>query len=325
MREIHRVMENAAEARETATTEGSGKESIPFRCGVAAVIGEPNVGKSTFLNAVLGSRLSIVTPKPQTTRRRILGIHNGPGYQLVLVDTPGILKPAYLLQESMLENAKRAAAGCDVLLLLIDAGRALERDAPFGENVSEILAGFRAPAVAAVNKIDLIERKELLLPVIDRLRNAFAFRAVVPMSALTGDGVDDVVRVLVALLPEHPPLYPQDMLSDLPERFFVGEIIREKIFELFREEIPYATEVFITEYREDDQLDFISAEILVERDSQKRILIGRGGSAIREIGTRARADIEHFLGRKVFLDLHVKVREKWRNSEAWIRRLGYHR
>ncbi|MBI5648428.1 MAG: GTPase Era [Ignavibacteriae bacterium] len=295
----------------------------PFRCGYAAIIGEPNAGKSTFINAVLGTRLSIVTSKPQTTRRRILGFHNGDNHQVLFVDTPGLVNPAYALQRSMLESAKRAMEEADVLLVIIDAPRAIERNEVLPEMLAPLLAASTLPAVAAINKVDRITDKMELLPLMEKLLAAHPFKAVVPISALENDGVDAVIAELVPLLPAHPALYPDDVLSDQPERFFVSEIIREKIFETFRQEVPYATEVFIAEYTEKNGVDVIAADILVERESQKRILIGKGGSAIKDIGTRARVDIEQFLDRKVYLELHVKVREGWRNNSEWVRRLGY--
>jgi GTP-binding protein Era len=294
-----------------------------FRCGYAAIIGEPNVGKSTLLNAILGTKLSIVTSRPQTTRRRLLGFHTTDTAQFVFIDTPGLIKPKYVLQESMVNAAYASIAECDLVLFLADAPKLLERDRVFPSGLDDILRHEGKPVIAALNKTDLMEDKTTLLPLIERFHTAFPFTDIVPLSALRDDGVAELLSVLERQLPLSPPMYPPDMLSDQPERFFVSEIIREKIFEQFRQEVPYATDVVIAEYTEKDDIDHIAADILVERESQKRILIGKQGSAIKSIGTAARADIEQFLGRHVFLELHVKVRDHWRDSEAWVRRLGY--
>ncbi|MBL0174219.1 MAG: GTPase Era [Ignavibacteria bacterium] len=294
-----------------------------FRAGFVAIIGEPNVGKSTFLNAVLGTKLSIVTNKPQTTRRQVLGFQNGENHQIIFVDTPGLIAPAYALQRSMVESAHRAVGDADALLVLLEAGKALSKHAPFPDFMAAVIDGTTTPAVLAINKMDQLSDKSLVLPMMKSFSDTGRYKAVVPMCALVADNVQAAISELVPLLPLQPPLYPADMLSDQPERFFVTEIIREKIFEQFRQEVPYATEVVIAEYREEDTRDFIAADILVERDSQKRILIGAKGAAIKAIGTAARADIEEFLGRHVYLELHVKVREGWRDNEDWVRRLGY--
>ncbi len=299
-------------------------ESSPsFRCGYVAIIGEPNVGKSTFMNAVLGIKLSIVTPKPQTTRRRILGFQSGPDYQIVFVDTPGIIKPRYVLQRSMVEAAHGAIAESDIVLLMLDSERTLDRATLLPPGLDALLESAGRPVIAVLNKTDLVKDKTRLLPLMAAI-TAYPFvKTVIPISALKREALGVVERELVALLPEHPPLYDVDTLSDQPERFFVTEIIREKIFELFREEVPYSTEVVIASYEELDTHDSISAEIIVERESQRGILIGKGGAAIKEIGMRARKDIEAFLLRRVYLELHLKVREGWRDNEDWVRRFGY--
>jgi GTPase len=294
-----------------------------FRCGFVAILGEPNVGKSTFLNAVLGTKLSIVTPKPQTTRRRILGISTGEGYQMLFFDTPGLIEPRYLLQSAMVESARSALREADVLLLLFDVSKLLRGGIRQAAPVMEFLASVSRPALAILNKIDLLERAEDVHPMLAELSSLHPFESVLPISALHGTGTNGIVRELLRFLPEHPALYPPDTLSDLPDRFFVSEIVREKIFEQFREEVPYSTEVYITQYREQDNLDYIAAEIVVERESQRRIIIGAGGAAVKQLGSHARADIEKYLGKKVYLDLHVKIREGWRDDGDWIRRFGY--
>lgn len=298
--------------------------STTFRAGYVAIVGEPNVGKSTLLNALLGQKISIVTPKPQTTRHKILGILSGENYQIVFLDTPGIIKPRYRLQEVMVEAARSAIEDADVVLLMIDAK---EVDTSTVEerynHLILLLRPLQKPVLLLLNKIDLIRKSELL-PMIDAFVKVYPFREIIPISALKADGVDDLREALMQFLPEGPPFYPPDIVSGQTERFFVSEIIREKIFQKFREEIPYSTAVQVVEFREREKgKDFISAEIYVERDSQKAILIGREGRALREVGFDARREIEEFLGREVYLELHVKVREKWRDSDAWLKRLGY--
>jgi len=298
--------------------------STTFRAGYVAIVGEPNVGKSTLLNALLGQKISIVTPKPQTTRHKILGILSGENYQIVFLDTPGIIKPRYRLQEVMVEAARSAIEDADVVLLMIDVK---EVDTSTVEerynHLILLVRPLQKPVLLLLNKIDLIRKSELL-PMIDAFVKVYPFREIIPISALKADGVDDLREALMQFLPEGPPFYPPDIVSGQTERFFVSEIIREKIFQKFREEIPYSTAVQVVEFREREKgKDFISAEIYVERDSQKAILIGREGRALREVGFDARREIEEFLGREVYLELHVKVREKWRDSDAWLKRLGY--
>ena len=298
--------------------------STTFRAGYVAIVGEPNVGKSTLLNVLLGQKISIVTPKPQTTRHKILGILSGENYQIVFLDTPGIIKPRYRLQEVMVEAARSAIEDADVVLLMIDV---TEVDTSTVEerynHLILLLRPLQKPVLLLLNKIDLIRKSELL-PMIDAFVKVYPFREIIPISALKADGVDDLREALMQFLPEGPPFYPPDIVSGQTERFFVSEIIREKIFQKFREEIPYSTAVQVVEFREREKgKDFISAEIYVERDSQKAILIGREGRALREVGFDARREIEEFLGREVYLELHVKVREKWRDSDAWLKRLGY--
>lgn len=298
-------------------------EAPSFRCGYVALIGAPNAGKSTFLNAVLGTKLSIVTAKPQTTRRRLLGFHTTDLSQILFIDTPGLIKPRYVLQEAMVNSALTAIREADAVLLIIDAARALERRQVFPEGLIPLLEAAPGSVFALLNKVDLVRDKKQLLPLMQAVHEAFPFKAIIPASALEADGLDAVLRELETALPKGPPMYPDDQLSDQPERFFVSEIIREKIFEQFREEVPYATEVYITEFKEGDDKDFISAEIVVERESQRRIIIGTKGQAIKAIGSEARRDIEEFIGRQVFLDLHVRIREGWRDDKNWVRRMGY--
>ncbi|MDZ7373198.1 MAG: GTPase Era [candidate division KSB1 bacterium] len=296
-----------------------GTEST-FRVGYVAILGRPNVGKSTLMNALLGQKLSIVSPKPQTTRHRILGILSGRDYQIVFFDTPGLLDPRYKLQEMMLKSAERAAQDADELLFLIEA---LPESHELDFQWIERLNVQQKPAVLAINKIDLVA-KDLLLPLIDECQKRYNFQEIVPISALKQDGIDILRDVLVRYLPTGPPLYPQDMLTDHPERFFVAEIIREKIFRRYGEEIPYSTTVVIDEFKErPGAKDYIRASIYVEKPSQRKILIGKRGEALKRIGQEAREEIEAFLGRPVFLELWVGVMEKWRQREPILRQLGY--
>ncbi len=291
----------------------------PFRTGYVAIIGEPNVGKSTLMNTLVGQKISIVTDKPQTTRHKIIGILSRPSFQIVFLDTPGLLKPRYRLHEAMMKSARAAIEDADLILFMIDGSHP-------GNKSAEALNSLDPPAkrvYLVINKADLVP-KTRMLPVIASFSALFPFKEVFPVSALKADGTAELIDSIAAELPEHPPFFPPDVVSEQPERFFVAEIIREKIFAYFREEVPYSTTVDIISFTEaEGKKDVINAEIYVERDSQKAILIGKEGRALREIGKSSRADIEKFLGRGVFLELHVKVRERWREKDAWLRRLGY--
>jgi GTPase len=293
-------------------------EDVPagHRCGYVALIGQPNVGKSTLINALVGQKLSIVTPKPQTTRHRILGILSAPAYQLVLLDTPGIIEPRYRLQEAMMRNVRHAISDADVLLFMADA----TRDTPDSLGLSFV--GER-PSFLLLNKIDLI-RQEDALPLAQAYLDAFPFKEVFPISALTGFNLEPMLTKLLTYLPEGPPFYPKDQLSEQPERFFIAEIIREKIFLKYSQEVPYSTQVNVVTYEErEGKKDLLHAEIVVERDSQKAILIGKGGSALKRIGIAARKDIEAFTGRPLYMQLHVKVRERWRSNDTFLRSFGF--
>ncbi len=288
----------------------------PHRSGYVALIGKPNVGKSTLLNALLGRKLSIVTAKPQTTRHRILGIRSGDDHQIIFLDTPGIIEPRYKLQEAMMHNVAGAIADADLLLFMADA----TQDHPDTFSLEHI--GDR-PALLVLNKMDLI-RKENALPLVQAYVEKRAFEDVIPVSALKASNLEVLLEAILDRLPPGPPFYPKEMISEHPERFFVSEIIREKIFEHYRQEVPYSTQVNIVQYEERaGRKDFIDAEIVVERASQKGILIGKKGAALKRIGTRARTDIEAFLGRGVYLQLHVKVRDDWRNTDTFLSSFGY--
>jgi GTPase len=310
------------------------------RAGFCAIIGRPNVGKSTLLNRVLGQKLAAVTPKPQTTRNRILGVKNLPGAQIVFFDTPGVHVGKSQLNRYMVEEAFKAMADVDVILLMVEPPRvqatAVEGK-PFGpgpgnELILERLRAVGKPAVLALNKVDLLRQKHVLLPLIDGWRKAYEFAEIVPMSATGGLGVEEAVGAVARLLPEGPPLFPEEMLTDRAERFLVGELIREQIFHLLKEEVPYATAVSIEGWHEQASPKgeeapptsvLVEALIHVERDSQKGIVIGKGGSMIKEIGTRARVEIAQLLGCPVHLKLLVKVDPEWSRNAAALRRLGY--
>lgn len=294
-----------------------------FRAGYVTIIGDPNVGKSTLMNTLLQQKISIVSSKPQTTRHRILGILSGDGHQAVFLDTPGIIKPRYLLQEVMMQFASSAIADADLLLFMIDAQEPRTGGDLAHEEAFKRLAGRNVPVFLVVNKVDRVE-KTTLLPIIDFYAKAFPFKEVFPISALEANGTDVLLKAIIAELPVHPPYYPPDIASEHPERFFVAEMIREKIFMKTHEEIPYATTVDVIEFKERERGKwFISADVCVERDSQKGILIGKGGTLLKEIGRLSRQEIERFLGHGVFLELHVKVREGWREKEEWLNRFGY--
>ncbi len=302
----------------------SGGEVPPpnFRAGYVAILGRPNVGKSTLLNRLLDHKLSIVAPAPQTTRQRVLGILSRPACQMVFLDTPGILEPRYELQRRMLDQALAAAGDADLLVVMVEARDPL-RDREI-ELVRDLLAqAGERPLFIVLNKIDRIAKLKLL-PLISQIAALGTFAAILPLSALKGDGVDRLEAALADHLPVGPPFYPPDMLSDRPERFFVAELVREKVFRRYRDEVPYATAIRIAEFAEEPARKkvFIKAEILVERDTQKAILIGAGGQALREVGREARLDIEALLGRPVFLELEVRVARDWRKDPRLLAELG---
>lgn len=293
-----------------------GSPAATFRCGYVAIAGAPNVGKSTLMNRLLEAKLAIVTAKPQTTRRKTLGIAQGQDYQMVLLDTPGLMQPRYDLHRAMLRESETALGEADVVLFLADPRGAVE--------VPEAVRSSRVPRVLALNKCDRAKRKADLLPVLSAWDATGLFSDLVPISALTGEGVAEMVQVLVGRLPAGPPLYPPDQLAQQPERFFVAEIVRERLFELYEQEVPYAAEVVVEEFKErPGAKDYIEAWIFVEQESQKRILIGHGGAAIRALGEDARAHLEEFLGRPVYLSLRVRILPQWRKRPSSLRKLGY--
>ena len=294
------------------------------KTGYAAILGLPNSGKSTLLNALLGQKLSIITAKPQTTRKKVLGILNEENYQLIILDTPGILSPAYLLQEKMMEEVKSSLDDADVILLIIDVGDDFTGDKLLKQEfVNKSVLISKKPKILILNKVDLITQ-EKVMDLIKHFEKQKLFEEIIPVSASLNFNIQRVKEEIIRFLPEGPKLFPDEQLTDASERFFVSEIIREKILEFYREEIPYSCEVLIAEYKERDAgKDYISAEIVVEKESQKVIIIGKGGAAIKKLGMIAREEIEEFLQRQVFLELRVKVRKKWRSDENLLKSFGY--
>ncbi len=290
---------------------------MPHRAGFVSIIGKPNAGKSTLMNALVGEKMSIVTPKAQTTRHRIIGIVNEPEYQIVFSDTPGVIKPAYTLQESMMSSVQGSLIDADLILLVTDIHEKYDES-----DVIEKLKKTDSPVAILINKIDTSSEDEVKQKIAywQALINPQAIFAV---SALHGHNIQAVMQFILDRLPEHPPYYEKDALTDRNERFFVSEIIREKVFKLYEKEIPYSTEVIITAFKEEETIIRISAEIIVERDSQKNIIIGKAGSMIKKVGTYARQDIEDFLQKKVFLELFVKVIPDWRKKDNYLKRFGY--
>ncbi len=294
-----------------------------FKSGFLAIVGEPNVGKSTLINMLLSFPLAVVTRKPQTTRDRILGVLNGENYQIAIWDTPGLLKkPKHLLHTHMIENALSSIEEADLVLMVTEPTPPQDEDKAIINRIKER----EKKAVLAINKIDLIRTPEVL-PIIEEYSALYDFSDIVPISALKGVNIDRLLDVLVKNLPEGDPLFPEDYITDRPERFFVREIIRGVLFETLGQEVPYSTAVKIDEFIEksetqDRKKDYIRATIFVEKESQKPIILGKNGRNIKKIGTIARERIEAFLGRPVFLELWVKVKPKWRKDPVFIRSLG---
>ena len=288
------------------------------KSGFVNIIGNPNVGKSTLMNALVGEKLSIITSKAQTTRHRIMGIVSSEDFQIVYSDTPGILKPSYKLQESMMKFVTGAVADADVILYVTDT---VER----GERSAEIIDRIRqsgVPAIVFINKIDLTT-PEALEALVDKWQGELPEARIVPASAKENFNIEGLFKTILDLLPEGPAFYPKDTLTDKTLRFFASEIIREKILRFYDKEIPYCCEIEIESYKEEPAIDRIAATIYVARDSQKGILIGHKGEKLKRVGQAAREDMEQFLGKKVFLQLFVKVNDDWRNNERQLRRFGY--
>lgn len=292
-------------------------EEQPHKSGYAAIIGKPNAGKSTLMNRILGSKISITTHKAQTTRHQVVGIYSDDHTQIIFLDTPGVISPTYELQKAMMKTVERARKDADVILFIFDP-----TDKHPTDEVIELLRSISKPILLVVNKIDTIS-KEKAEKKVSLLEDQLRFKSIHYVSALQGEGIADLITDIRTVLIPGPPYYPKEDLSEHPVRFFVSELIREQVYLQFQEEIPYSCTVDVISYSEDIDIDRISAEIIVNRKSQKGMLIGKGGKAIKNLGIAARASIEEFIGKKVFLDLHVKVREKWREKENWVRNLGY--
>ena len=291
---------------------------MAHKAGFVNIIGNPNVGKSTLMNAFVGEKLSIITSKAQTTRHRILGIVNGDDFQVLFSDTPGIIKPAYELQESMMSFVKSAFEDADVLLYMVEIGEQELKDEAFFNKIKNS----KIPVLLLLNKIDKSNQEQLENQVqvwTEKVPNA----EIIPISALEGFNVKEVFNRIIDLLPESPAFYPKDQLTDKPERFFVNEKIREKILIHYKKEIPYSVEVETEEFTEEENIVRIRSVIMVERDTQKGIIIGHKGSAIKRVGAEARKDLEKFFDKKVFIELYVKVNKNWRSDKNQLKRFGY--
>lgn len=289
----------------------------PHKAGFVSIVGKPNVGKSTLMNALVGEKLSIITSKAQTTRHRIMGILNGENFQLVYSDTPGIIKPQYALHESMMGFVRTSLEDADVILFVTDIYEKHDE-----EEVIQRLQHAEVPVLVLINKIDqatVADVKDKMIYWQEKMNPT----EVLPISALHGTNTDHLFDRLLHYMPEHPAYFPKDELTDKPERFFVSEIIREKILLNYKKEIPYSCEVVIEEFKEEEDIIRIRAEISVERKSQKGIVIGHKGEMLKKVGTQARVDMEEFFGKKIFLDLYVRVNENWRTDQRLLRRFGY--
>jgi GTPase len=300
---------------------------MPFRSGFVSIIGRPNAGKSTLLNALVGEKLAIVTRKPQTTRNRIQGIVNvakkgkRPAGQIVLIDTPGVHKPVNSLNRRMMKEVYDALEGCDLLLLIVDSG---EKFGSGDEFVLDIAKRSGQPCLLLLNKIDAL-RKDKLLPLIAQYQQFHSFVDVIPISALKRDGLDALLDAIIQVLPEGPHYFPGDQITDQPERFLVAELVREQVLQFTSQEVPHATTVLIDSYEEGGKLTKIAATIYCEREGQKAILIGKQGANLKKIGTHARQQIERMLGMKIFLELYVKVQPGWRESRSFVEELDWRR
>jgi len=290
------------------------------KAGFVNIIGNPNVGKSTLMNAFVGEKLSIITSKAQTTRHRILGIVNGEDFQMILSDTPGIIKPAYQLQESMMDFVKSAFEDADILIYMVEIGEQELKDEAFFNKITNS----KIPVLLLLNKIDKSNQEQLETQVqvwTQKVPNAELF----PISALEGFNVKEVFERIVELLPESPAFYPKDQLTDKPERFFVNETVREKILMHYKKEIPYAVEIDTEEFYEEEKIIRMRSVIMVERETQKGIIIGHKGSALKRVGVEARKDLEKFFGKQVHLELYVKVNKNWRSDQRQLKRFGYNK
>ena len=289
-----------------------------MKAGFVNIFGKPNAGKSTLLNALMGEKMAIVSHKVQTTRHRIKAILTAPDYQIIFSDTPGIIDPKYKLHEKMMQAVKGSLEDADVALLMVDAGE----DPTESHDIFEKLR-LKVPVIVVINKTDSVKDEVSIAALKKFFEEQIYCKEVVMISALKKTGVDDLLQRVLFYLPEGHPFYEGDDISDMPVKFFVGELVREKVFQLYHEELPYHTAVVVQEYKEKTTLTKIRAEIIVQRETQKGIILGEGGSMIKQLGTLARKDIEEFIGGKVFLELYVKVRPKWRDNELYLKEYGY--
>jgi GTPase len=315
------VLADEAEFEPMLEPEPPSRGETPFKSGFVAIVGLPNAGKSTLVNALVGRKVAIVSAKPQTTRNRIVGIVHRPGAQIVLVDTPGLHRPTTALDRQMAEEIEKGIEGVDLLAVIVDATREFSREDQFPIERARRFAG---PSFLLLNKIDRIE-KPLLLPLIDRYRQEHAWSEVIPISALKRDGLAALLTELVRYLPEGAPLFPEDQFTDQPERFLAAELVREKALGLTQQEVPYSLGVTVDKFEESERLIKIYATILVEREGQRGILIGKGGSMIKKIGTQARMDLERLLETKIYLELFVKVQPGWRDNPSVVGQLDWRR
>jgi GTP-binding protein Era len=294
-------------------------EATSFKSGFVAVVGRPNVGKSTLVNTLVASKVSIVTPVPQTTRNRILGIVHRPDAQVILMDTPGVHKPFSRLNEQMMNYVRQALAERDLAVLIVDASEAFGKGDEF---VISLLKEYSPPTILALNKIDRVHKPELL-PLIDRYAMLYQFEEIFPISALRGEGLEELLASIVQRLPQGPQYFPPDEYTDQPERFLASEIIREKVIRHTKHEMPYVTAVLVDRFEEGEQITRLHATIVVEKESQKPIVIGAGGARLKEMGSEARLELEKLFPPKVYLELYVKVEPHWRNNSAVIAELDY--
>ena len=288
------------------------------KSGFINIIGNPNVGKSTLMNCLVGEKLSIITSKAQTTRHRIIGIVNGDEFQLIFSDTPGIVKPSYELQNSMMDFVKSALDDADIILYMLEIGEKSIKDL----SVHNKILNAKVPTLILLNKIDLSNQEDLEQEV-NKWSAQYPNSEIFPISALNNFNIENLINRIIELIPESPPYFPKDQLTDKPERFFVNEKLREKILMYYDKEIPYSVEIVTEEFKEEENLIKIRSQILVERESQKGIIIGHKGNALKKIGTKARLDLEKFFDKKVFIDLHVKVSKNWRSNTKLLKKFGY--
>jgi len=291
---------------------------MKHKSGFVNIIGNPNVGKSTLMNSLIGQELSIITSKAQTTRHRIKGILSDDNYQIVFSDTPGVIKPAYKLQESMMKYVKSAFQDADVILYVVEIGEKGLKDIEIFEKIKKL----KIPLIILLNKIDLVSQDKVLEE-IENWKNKFSSAKVLPISALNGFNIDEIVELILDVLPESPPYYSKDEVTDKSERFFIEEIIREKILKHYKKEVPYSVEITVEEFFEEEEIIKIRAIIYVLRESQKGIIIGHKGLGLKRIGTESRRDIEKMLGKKVFLTTPIKVKKNWRDNTSQLKKFGY--